>query len=42
MVVWLALVLAFGVLHAWVSAWWSLEVGAAKAAEGMTAQEPSR
>jgi hypothetical protein len=40
--VWLALVLAFGALHAWVSAWWSLEVGAAKAAEGMTAQEPSR
>lgn len=25
--VWLALVLAFGALHAWVSAWWSLELG---------------
>jgi hypothetical protein len=24
--IWLALVLAFGALHAWVSAWWSLEL----------------
>jgi hypothetical protein len=37
--VWLALVLAFGVLHAWVSAWWSLELGLAGAGERSTVQE---
>jgi len=37
--VWLALVLAFGALHAWVSAWWSLELGHAGAQGRSTAQE---
>jgi len=39
--VWLALVLAFGALHTWVSAWWSLELGAAGEAERTTVQEAS-
>jgi hypothetical protein len=26
--VWLAVILAFGALHVWISAWWSLELGA--------------
>ena len=25
--IWLALILAFGALHVWISAWWSLELG---------------
>ena len=37
--VWLALVLAFGALHAWVSAWWSLELGLAGEGARSTAQE---
>jgi hypothetical protein len=37
--VWLALVLAFGALHAWVSAWWSLELGLASEGARSTAQE---
>ncbi|MGZ8562045.1 MAG: hypothetical protein ACXWWU_00320 [Candidatus Limnocylindria bacterium] len=37
--VWLALVLAFGALHAWVSAWWSLELGLAGEAGRSTTQE---
>lgn len=37
--VWLALVLAFGALHAWVSAWWSLELGLAGTAVRSTVQE---
>jgi hypothetical protein len=37
--VWLALVLAFGALHAWVSAWWSLELGYAGAEGRLMAQE---
>jgi hypothetical protein len=37
--VWLALVLAFGALHAWVSAWWSLELGLAGGGARSTAQE---
>ena len=26
--IWLVVILAFGVLHVWISAWWSLELGA--------------
>jgi hypothetical protein len=26
--VWFAVILAFGALHVWISAWWSLELGA--------------
>ncbi|MDP9468096.1 MAG: hypothetical protein M3P32_05070, partial [Chloroflexota bacterium] len=37
--VWLALVLAFGALHAWVSAWWTLELAHGGAAGPSTAQE---
>ncbi len=37
--VWLALVLAFGALHAWVSVWWSLELEHAGAEGRSTAQE---
>ncbi|MGZ8563880.1 MAG: hypothetical protein ACXWWU_09705, partial [Candidatus Limnocylindria bacterium] len=37
--VWLALVLAFGALHTWVSAWWSLELRAGVEAERMSVQE---
>ena len=37
--VWLALVLAFGALHAWVSAWWSLELGLAGEADRTRVQE---
>lgn len=37
--VWLALVLAFGALHAWVSAWWSLELGVAGAAVRSSVRE---
>jgi hypothetical protein len=40
--VWLALVLAFGVLHAWVSAWWSLELGLAGEGARSAAQEANR
>jgi hypothetical protein len=35
--IWLALILAFGALHVWVSTWWSLEAGALP---GEAAQEP--
>ena len=37
--VWLALVLAFGALHAWVSGWWSLELGHAGEGSRPTLQE---
>jgi len=37
--IWLALVLAFGALHAWVSTWWSLELAAAIAEARPEAQE---
>jgi hypothetical protein len=37
--VWLALVLAFGALHTWVSAWWSLELEHAGAEGRSKAQE---
>ena len=37
--VWLALVLAFGALHVWVSAWWSLELGLAGEGARPAAQE---
>lgn len=37
--VWLALVLAFGALHAWVSVWWSLELEHVGAEGRSTAQE---
>lgn len=37
--VWLALVLAFGALHAWVSAWWSLELEHDGAERRTSAQE---
>jgi hypothetical protein len=37
--IWLALVLGFGALHAWVSAWWSVELGQAGEASRMQAQE---
>lgn len=37
--VWLALVLVFAVLHAWSSAWWSLELGHAGEAPRSTVQE---
>jgi len=37
--VWLALMLAFGALHAWVSIWWSLELGLAGRGARSTAQE---
>lgn len=37
--VWLALVLAFGALRAWFSAWWSLEVGHVGEAPRSTVQE---
>ena len=37
--VWLALVLAFGALHAWVSGWWSLELGQAGELARPEAQE---
>ncbi len=36
---WLALVLAFGALHAWVSAWWSLELRLAGEGARPTLQE---
>ena len=36
---WLALVLAFGALHVWVSTWWSLELGHAGAEGRSKAQE---
>jgi hypothetical protein len=39
--VWLALVLAFGALHAWVSAWWSLELERTGEAVRPEAQEAS-
>jgi hypothetical protein len=39
---WLALTLAFGALHVWVSTWWSLEVGAAAAEARPGAQEARR
>jgi len=39
--VWLALVLVFGVLHAWISAWWSLELEQTDAAVRPSAQEAS-
>ncbi len=37
--IWLAITLAFGALHAWVSTWWSLEVGAESAVARPDAQE---
>jgi hypothetical protein len=37
--IWLAITLAFGALHAWVSTWWSLELGADGAAARPEAQE---
>lgn len=37
--VWLGLVLAFGALHAWISVWWSLELGHAGAEGRSKAQE---
>ncbi len=37
--VWLALVLAFGAIHTWVSAWWSLELEPVGEAARATAQE---
>ena len=39
--VWLALVLVFGVLHAWISAWWSLELAQTGEAVRPRAQETS-
>ena len=38
-VIWLAVTLAFGALHAWVSTWWSLELGAEREATEPGAQE---
>ena len=37
--VWLTVTLAFGALHLWVSAWWSLELGANREATSTRAQE---
>jgi hypothetical protein len=37
--IWLVIVLAFGALHVWVSAWWSLEMGAEGEAVRPGAQE---
>jgi hypothetical protein len=37
--VWLTVALAFGALHAWVSTWWSLELGANREATSPGAQE---
>ena len=37
--IWLAVVLAFGALHAWVSTWWSLELGADREAVAPGVQE---
>ena len=37
--IWLAIILAFGALHAWVSTWWSLEVGGEEAVARSGAQE---
>jgi hypothetical protein len=37
--IWLAVTLAFGALHAWVSTWWSLELGADREATRPGAQE---
>ena len=39
--IWLAVTMAFGALHAWVSAWWSLELGAARARAWSGAEEAS-
>lgn len=39
---WLALTLAFGALHAWVSTWWSLEIGASGEVAWPGAQEARR
>lgn len=40
--IWLVLVMAFGALHAWVSAWWSLELAEVTARAGPEAQEARR
>ena len=37
--IWLAVTLAFGALHVWVSTWWSLELGADREAATPGAQE---
>lgn len=37
--IWLAIILAFGALHAWVSTWWSLELGGEEAVARSGAQE---
>lgn len=37
--IWLAVTMAFGALHAWVSTWWSLELGAGGAVAWPEAQE---
>jgi hypothetical protein len=37
--IWLTITLAFGALHAWVSTWWSLEMGASDAEARPEAQE---
>jgi hypothetical protein len=39
---WLAVTMAFGALHVWVSTWWSLETGASGAAARAEAQEAHR